>query len=105
MDCLLLRLVRKNGKELREIESGRVRSKKKGCRGRCLNSNCLPQVSRLLPYPDLIATCLLKYVCIIYLTLLIEIPKPYGVFAPFKPSEPGASMRHVVKPKIREIEY
>ena len=35
----------------------------------------------------------------------VEIPKPYGVFSPFMPSEPGASMRHVLKPKPREIEY
>ena len=34
----------------------------------------------------------------------IQIPKPYGVFAPFKPSEPGAQMRHIVKPKPMEIE-
>ena len=29
----------------------------------------------------------------------IQIPRPYGVFAPFKPSDPGAHMRHIVKPK------
>ena len=34
----------------------------------------------------------------------IQIPRPYGVFAPFKPSDPGANMRHIVKPKIQEIE-
>ena len=31
----------------------------------------------------------------------IKIPKPYGVFAPFKPSEPGATMRHIKAPKPR----
>ncbi|CDW91529.1 UNKNOWN [Stylonychia lemnae] len=40
-----------------------------------------------------------------YMPSDIQIPKPYGIFSPFMPSEPGASMRHVVKPKIREIEY
>lgn len=34
----------------------------------------------------------------------IQIPRPYGVFAPFKPSDPGANMRHIVKPNPREIE-
>lgn len=34
----------------------------------------------------------------------IQIPRPYGVFAPFKPSDPGANMRHIVKPQPREIE-
>eukprot|EP00347_Sterkiella_histriomuscorum_P000313 403376359 len=40
-----------------------------------------------------------------YMPSDIQIPKPYGSYAPFMPSEPGASMRHIVKPKIREIEY
>lgn len=35
----------------------------------------------------------------------IQIPKPYGSFQPFKPSEIGANMRHIVKPKPMEIEY
>ena len=35
----------------------------------------------------------------------IQIPRPYGLFAPFKPSEPGAQMRHIVKPQLKEIEY
>ena len=35
----------------------------------------------------------------------IQIPRPYGLFAPYKPSEPGAQMRHMVKPKPKEIEY
>ena len=40
-----------------------------------------------------------------YMPPEIQIPKPYGMFAPFKPSEPGSQMRHMVKPKEREIEY
>lgn len=35
----------------------------------------------------------------------IQIPKPYGIFQPFKPTEPGANMRHITKPKPMEIEY
>uniref|UniRef100_A0A7S4KN77 Cilia- and flagella-associated protein 58 central coiled coil domain-containing protein n=1 Tax=Guillardia theta TaxID=55529 RepID=A0A7S4KN77_GUITH len=34
----------------------------------------------------------------------LALPRPYGAMAPFKPSEPGASMRHIVKPQPREIE-
>lgn len=34
----------------------------------------------------------------------VGIPKPYGKSAPFKPTEPGATMRHIRKPKIPEIE-
>jgi len=34
----------------------------------------------------------------------IGIPKPYGAAAPFKPSEPGSSMRHVRKPQPQEIQ-
>ena len=34
----------------------------------------------------------------------IGIPKPYGALAPFKPMQQGASMRHIRKPKPREIE-
>ena len=33
----------------------------------------------------------------------LGIPKPYGTNAPFKPTEPGATMRHIRKPIIREI--
>ena len=40
-----------------------------------------------------------------YMPADIQIPQPYGKFAPFKPLDPGASMRHIIKPKIREIEY
>lgn len=32
------------------------------------------------------------------------IPKPYGNLAPFKPSEPGATMRHIKQPQIKPIE-
>jgi len=34
----------------------------------------------------------------------IGIPKPYGQAAPFKPSEPGSSMRHIRKPEVQEIQ-
>jgi len=34
-----------------------------------------------------------------YMPPEIQIPRPYGMFAPFKPSEPGAQMRHIQKPK------
>ncbi|GMH35034.1 hypothetical protein BSKO_02902 [Bryopsis sp. KO-2023] len=33
----------------------------------------------------------------------LGIPKPYGSEAPFKPSEPGSTMRHIRKPAPREI--
>ena len=39
-----------------------------------------------------------------YIPDTIGIPKPYGALAPFKPSETGATMRHMRKPKPREIE-
>ena len=29
----------------------------------------------------------------------LPLPKPYGCHAPFKPSEPGANMRHIRKPE------
>ncbi|QDZ21229.1 coiled-coil domain-containing protein [Chloropicon primus] len=34
----------------------------------------------------------------------LGIPKPYGTSAPFKPTEPGATMRHIRKPLVREIQ-
>ena len=34
----------------------------------------------------------------------IGIPKPYGGLAPFKPTELGATMRHIRRPQPREIE-
>lgn len=30
-------------------------------------------------------------------------PKPFAEYAPFKPALPGSTMRHVRKPKPREI--
>lgn len=38
-----------------------------------------------------------------YIPEEIGIPKPYGEFSPFKPSEPGSTMRHLRKPQPREI--
>mmetsp|Transcript_40583 Transcript_40583/g.90203 ORF Transcript_40583/g.90203 Transcript_40583/m.90203 type:complete len:924 (-) Transcript_40583:938-3709(-) len=38
-----------------------------------------------------------------YIPESLGIPKPYGNFAPFKPSEAGSSMRHIRKPNPREI--
>mmetsp|Transcript_24166 Transcript_24166/g.21472 ORF Transcript_24166/g.21472 Transcript_24166/m.21472 type:complete len:81 (+) Transcript_24166:191-433(+) len=34
----------------------------------------------------------------------LEIPRPYGAYPPFKPSDPGASMRHILKPIKKEID-
>uniref|UniRef100_A0A0P6J8G7 Coiled-coil domain-containing protein 146 n=1 Tax=Heterocephalus glaber TaxID=10181 RepID=A0A0P6J8G7_HETGA len=34
----------------------------------------------------------------------LPLPKPYGALAPFKPSEPGANMRHIRKPVIKPME-
>eukprot|EP01016_Furgasonia_blochmanni_P038065 TRINITY_DN4558_c0_g1_i2.p2 TRINITY_DN4558_c0_g1~~TRINITY_DN4558_c0_g1_i2.p2 ORF type:complete len:551 (+),score=248.85 TRINITY_DN4558_c0_g1_i2:61-1653(+) len=34
----------------------------------------------------------------------IGIPRPYGSLAPFNPSEVGSNIRHIRKPKIKEIE-
>ncbi|KAL0251293.1 hypothetical protein GEMRC1_000506 [Eukaryota sp. GEM-RC1] len=34
----------------------------------------------------------------------LGLPKPYGQFGPFMPSQPGASMRHIRKPKEMVIE-
>eukprot|EP00658_Telonema_sp_P-2_P082062 TRINITY_DN8584_c0_g1_i2.p2 TRINITY_DN8584_c0_g1~~TRINITY_DN8584_c0_g1_i2.p2 ORF type:complete len:166 (-),score=61.08 TRINITY_DN8584_c0_g1_i2:286-783(-) len=39
-----------------------------------------------------------------YIPDQIGIPKPYGLAAPFKPQEAGASMRHIRKPIPKEIE-
>jgi hypothetical protein len=38
-----------------------------------------------------------------YIPEKLGIPKPYGGFAPFKPAEPGATMRHIRKPEIPEV--
>lgn len=34
----------------------------------------------------------------------LPLPRPYGALAPFKPSEPGANMRHIKKPVMKPIE-
>lgn len=34
----------------------------------------------------------------------LPLPKPYGAQAPFKPSQPGANMRHFRKPELKSIE-
>ena len=34
----------------------------------------------------------------------LPVPRPYGAHAPFKPSEPGSSMRHIRKPILKPIE-
>ena len=39
-----------------------------------------------------------------YIPSAVGIPKPYGAQAPFKPSDPGSTMRHFRKPQPKEIE-
>lgn len=39
-----------------------------------------------------------------YLPSDVPLPKPYGSRAPFKPTVPGSTMRHIRKPKETEIE-
>ena len=34
----------------------------------------------------------------------LPIPRPYGKHAPFKPNEPGTTMRHIRKPIPKPIE-
>lgn len=34
----------------------------------------------------------------------LGLPKPYGAHAPFKPSSPGAGMRHIRKPVLTEVQ-
>ena len=34
----------------------------------------------------------------------LQIPRPYGGHAPFKPTETGANMRHMRKPVVKPIE-
>lgn len=34
----------------------------------------------------------------------VPLPKPYGALAPFKPTQPGANMRHIRKPTPRPLE-
>jgi hypothetical protein len=33
----------------------------------------------------------------------LPLPRPYGSNAPFKPSEPGANLRHIKKPVVKAI--
>ena len=33
----------------------------------------------------------------------LGVPKPYGRYAPFKPTELGSNMRHIRKPEPRDI--
>lgn len=33
----------------------------------------------------------------------LPLPKPYGALAPFKPSEPGANIRHIREPVINQL--
>ena len=39
-----------------------------------------------------------------YIPESLGIPKPFGKWAPFKPSEQGSTMRHIRKPQRKEIE-
>lgn len=38
-----------------------------------------------------------------YIPEQLGIPKPYGAFAPFKPQDSGATMRHIRKPQPKEV--
>lgn len=38
-----------------------------------------------------------------YIPEQLGIPKPYGGFAPFKPTDTGSTMRHIRKPEPQEI--
>lgn len=38
-----------------------------------------------------------------YIPEKLGIPKPYGTFEPFKPMEPGSTMRHIRKPEPKPI--
>lgn len=35
---------------------------------------------------------------------LLLLPKPYGAQAPFRPSQPGANIRHIRKPLLKSVE-
>ncbi|XP_070710324.1 coiled-coil domain-containing protein 146 [Pempheris klunzingeri] len=37
-------------------------------------------------------------------TDMLPLPRPYGAQAPFKPSQPGANMRHIRKPTLKPLE-
>lgn len=39
-----------------------------------------------------------------YIQEYMGVPKPYGGFAPFKPTEAGSNMRHIRRPQEVEIE-
>lgn len=34
----------------------------------------------------------------------LPLPRPYGAQAPFKPSQPGANIRHIRKPTLKPLE-
>ncbi|XP_059894577.1 coiled-coil domain-containing protein 146-like [Gadus macrocephalus] len=34
----------------------------------------------------------------------LPLPRPYGAPGPFKPTEPGANMRHIRKPRFKPLE-
>lgn len=38
-----------------------------------------------------------------YIPEALGIPKPYGAFLPFKPTDAGSTMRHTRKPQPKEI--
>jgi hypothetical protein len=38
-----------------------------------------------------------------YIPEELGIPKPYGGFEPFKPMEPGSTMRHIRKPELKAV--
>lgn len=100
-------LASKNGIRWSVIDRERLMTKTREPKENFSNNNYHQLVSRLLLFQDLILICLQIFVTFIFLiyVFILEIPKPYGSFAPFMPSEPGSSMRHMIKPKIREIEY
>jgi hypothetical protein len=39
-----------------------------------------------------------------YIEPVLGVPKPYGGFAPLKPTDPGSNMRHIRAPAPVEIE-
>ena len=104
--CHQLRQQNKNGRKSKETVSERTQNATNVFKESCWNLNCQLLVLKQLLYQDLILICLQIFVSILISNLtLIEIPRPYGNYAPFMPSEPGSAMRHIIKPKIREIEY
>ena len=104
--CHLPRMQRVNGTRLKEREPEISLSVMIESREKCSNLNCPPPVLKQQLFLDPTLTCQQISVSFIWsVNINIEIPRPYGVFAPFMPSEPGSAMRHIIKPKIREIEY